>query len=76
MWQQRSVAMDFNEYALEALVRDRLEALRVAATRRRLALPPRPVTPLRAHIGHALIRAGQWLLRATPAAPAQTVATR
>ena len=69
--------MDFNEYALDVLVRDRIEALRLAATRRRLALPRRPVTPLRAHVGHALIRVGQWLLRtATPNPPRAVTAPR
>lgn len=66
--------MDFNEYALEVLVRDRLEALRTAATRRRLSLPPRPVTTLRARAGHALIRMGSWLLRTTPGEPVRGVA--
>ena len=58
--------MDFNEYALEQLVRDRLHALREASARRRLT----PAAPIRLSVreraGHALIRVGRWLVASAP----------
>ena len=62
--------MDFNEYALEQLVRDRLEALRAAAARQSLAPPRPPRASLRERVGRALIRVGGWLVAKAPRAAA------
>jgi hypothetical protein len=56
------VAMDMNEYALEILARDRLAELRAASERTNLARAGgRGPRPLRAVLGHALIRLGHRL---------------
>jgi hypothetical protein len=57
--------MDANEYLLEHMVRARLETDWAAARRAaqvRDARPPRRRPPLRAVLGHALIRLGAALL--------------
>jgi hypothetical protein len=54
--------MDMNEYALEVLARDRLAELRADRERARLSRAPgRASRPLRAALGHALIRLGRRL---------------
>ncbi len=53
--------MDMNEYALEVLARDRLTELRADRERARLSRTPRASRPLRAALGHALIRLGRRL---------------
>ena len=52
--------MDMNEYVMDALVRDRLEEMRLAAQAR--AIGTRHREPLRAVVGHALVRLGRRLL--------------
>jgi hypothetical protein len=58
--------MDFNDYALEVYVRDRLAAARAAAVRR--ALLPARRGRLRVEVGAALIALGRWLATPEPAA--------
>jgi hypothetical protein len=54
--------MDMNEYALEVLARDRLAELRANAQRAKESRwGRRSSRPLRAAIGHALIRMGRRL---------------
>jgi hypothetical protein len=53
-------AMDVNQYALEVLVRERLDDARAAAMRRALA-SRRVRRGLRLRLGAALIEAGRWL---------------
>ena len=56
--------MDFNEYALEIMVKDRLHRARLdAAVYRLLATNgvPAPRVPLRLSLGLALIRLGRWV---------------
>jgi len=54
--------MDMNEYALEALARDRLADLRANAQRAKESrLGGRSSRPLRVAVGHALIRMGRRL---------------
>ena len=57
--------MDFNEHALERLVRDRLADARAHAARRAL----RPVRPrrVRVELGRLLIALGHWLVEPAPA---------
>ena len=56
--------MDFNEYALERHVRDRLADARARAARHAL----RPVRPrrVRVELGRLLITLGQWLVEPAP----------
>ena len=63
--------MDFNEYALEIMVKDRLHRARLdAAVYRLLATNgvPAPRVPLRLSLGLALIRLGRWVRGAGPRA--------
>jgi hypothetical protein len=53
--------MQDNEYALQALVALRLSRARGEAARRQLLREGQPAGRLRHSVGHALIRAGQWL---------------
>ena len=56
--------MDFNEYALEIMVKDRLHRARLdAAVYRLLATNrvPAPRVPLRVSLGLTLIRLGRWV---------------
>jgi hypothetical protein len=57
--------MDFNEYALDRFVRDRLATARAEAAQRAL----RPARPrrVRVELGRALIALGQWLVEPAPA---------
>jgi hypothetical protein len=54
-------AVDGNDYALEVLVRERLEEARAAAMRRAL-VSRRVRRGLRLRLGAALIEAGRWLV--------------
>jgi hypothetical protein len=56
--------MDFNEYTMSVLIKQRHADLLAAARREALlrSLSP-PRRPLRAALGTALIRLGAWLLR-------------
>ena len=65
--------MDFNEYALEMLVRERLEILRAAAAQRRLTSMV-PSVSLRARVGRVLMRFGAWLVSTAPRPTAHDVA--
>ncbi len=58
--------MDFNEYALEHEIRERLARARTAASRRALV----PATPrrLRAALGARLVALGERQIGAAPAA--------
>lgn len=58
--------MDFNEYALEQEVRDRLAHARAAAMRRAL-VPARPRRRLRAELGARLVALGERLMAPRPA---------
>ena len=58
--------MDINDYALAALVHDRLADARAAAARRAL-VPPRRRRDLRVELGMALVNLGNWLLQPAPA---------
>ena len=62
--------MDFTEYAMEQLVRDRLDALRTAAACRALTAPATARPSLRERVGQALIRIGGWLVATAPPRPA------
>jgi hypothetical protein len=64
--------MDINEYAMEALVRERLSTLRAAA-RSHTVSRPASGPGLRVRIGSVLVRAGEWL-RAGAEAPAASQA--
>ncbi|HEU5322436.1 MAG TPA: hypothetical protein VFX28_16640, partial [Methylomirabilota bacterium] len=60
-----------NEYALEALARERLEAARQEARWRARVPPAPPRAPLRRRLGRWLVAAGERLLqeRVEPATP-------
>jgi hypothetical protein len=63
--------MDFNEYAIEREVRERLEHARAvarAAASRRALRSSRGRRRVRAALGAALIELGQWLRGAAPTA--------
>ena len=64
--------MDFNLYLAEFMVRDRLrEAERLArASRWVKEASGQRSRPLRVALGHAMIRAGRWVLGQAPDAPA------
>lgn len=57
--------MDFNEYAITSLVRQRHAEMVATAARHAIARQQRrrPPVDLRAALGAALIRLGAWLLR-------------
>lgn len=60
----KGVAMDFNEYYAEYLVKGHLADLYAEAQRDRLARLGRPAPrPLQVTVGTALIKVGAWLLR-------------
>jgi hypothetical protein len=54
--------MDFNEFTVHWLIKQRHAEL-IAEARHRSLAPSRRARPLRATVGTALIRAGAWLLR-------------
>ncbi len=55
--------MEFNDYFVERLVKERLAETRAAAARAHLLdRSRRPRRPLRVTVGTALVRAGAWLL--------------
>ena len=68
--------MDFTEYAMEQLVRDRLAGLRAAAAYRAVAVPRAPRASLRERAGQALIRIGRWLVATAPPRPAPGTAVK
>lgn len=53
--------MDMNVYVAEWLVRERLREAERRAAESRLIAEARPRRPLRALVGQAMIRAGQWI---------------
>lgn len=59
--------IDYNEYVLASIARERQARMQAFATQRTLlrslGLPRRP---LRIRVGHALIQAGRWMLRQGP----------
>ena len=57
--------MDFNNYALEMLARERLDTLRAMAAERELAAMVARVSA-RERVGRILMRFGAWLVSTAP----------
>lgn len=65
--------MDYNEYYIAWLIKQRVSELQAAARRAALLRDvPLPRHPLRVALGTALIRLGAWLLREEYASPSAT----
>jgi hypothetical protein len=65
--------MDFNEYAIDTLVQEKLRDARAAATSRAVTRGARPGRPtLRVRVGAALIALGERLAAPVPQRPCAT----